>query len=88
MLAPGADMTGRRVEASESDSDSEAVASSSEASSISRASDACAIGDELGNDRLRDATLSPMFAIDLGGVGIVSSLHRCLFKMVRSSRQH
>lgn len=53
-------MDGRRVEASESesesDSSSEAAASESEASSRSRASDAWAIGEDAGKERLIDAT--------------------------------
>ncbi len=76
VFACGAELVGRKVESSDSksDSDSGAGASSSEASSRSRASEACAIGEEADSDRLRDATLPPMFATGLGGVGMVSSL--------------
>ena len=70
----GADVEGRRVDASDSDSESssEAAASESEASSRSRASEAWAIGEDAGKDWLIDATRWMEF-MALGGVGIVLS---------------
>ena len=71
MLVVGAEVEGRRVEASESDSDSssETAASESEASSRSRANEAWARGEEAGYEWLIDATRWIELII-LGGVGI------------------
>jgi hypothetical protein len=74
--APGAETVGRRAEVSASESESEALLSSSEASSRSLASEAWAIGEEADSERLRDAILSPRWVIGLDGVGIVFSRHR------------
>ena len=71
--APGAEMVVRRGALSASESDSDALLSSSEASSRSLASEAWAVGEEADSERLRVATLSPNWAIGRDGVGIVSS---------------
>jgi hypothetical protein len=73
VAAPGAETVVCRGEVSDSESDSDAILSSSEASSRSLASEAWAVGEEADSERLRVATLSPIWAIGLDGVGMISS---------------
>ena len=73
MAAPEPEVVSRRDEVSVSELDSDAVVSS-EASSRSRASEAWAIGELAGSDRLTKETRSPILTMGLGRVDMISPI--------------